>query len=92
MTELRRDCLFDLGMGRDVPNEFLEDRLSFIDGEMERLCMYGDTSACGDRVAGISTEPGWSRPGDEGIGIILVPLSWESTWCKRLSLSWDATC
>lgn len=60
VTELSRDCRLDFGIGREVPNEFLEDLLSLMDGEMERLCMYGDTSACDDRVAGTSTDPGWS--------------------------------
>lgn len=42
-------------MGSDVPKEFLEPRLSFIDGDRERLCMYPDTSAIAERVAGTST-------------------------------------
>jgi hypothetical protein len=43
-------------MGSDVPKEFLEPRLSLIEGEMERLCMYFDPSETADRVAGISME------------------------------------
>jgi hypothetical protein len=63
-------------MGSEVPKEFLEPRLSFMDGDRERLCMYGDTSDTAERVAGISTEltvPSWcfSSPGIARAGALL---------------------
>jgi hypothetical protein len=53
----RRDCLFDLGIGREAPKELREPRLSFMDGESERFIMYGDASAVLFLVAGTSTGP-----------------------------------
>jgi hypothetical protein len=53
-TEDNLDCLLDRGMGSEVPNEFLDPLLSFMEGERLRLCMYASASEMEDREAGTS--------------------------------------
>lgn len=44
------------GIGKEAPKELRDARRSLMDGETERLCIYGVASAMLDRVAGTSME------------------------------------
>ena len=56
-TDERRDCRFDLGIGREAPKLFRDPRLSTWEGDMLKECMRGWLSAIDDLVAGTSMVP-----------------------------------
>lgn len=58
-------------MGKEAPKELREPRLSFMDGETLKLCMYLAASETEDREAGISMELPWS-PGMARVAWLLL--------------------